>query len=351
MATDYQQIPGLAQNQDVLTWLAGQQPEEVIEPELPIVDAHHHLWAATPWGVGTYLLPQMLEDIASGGHNVLATVHVQGLDMMYDRTAPPHLRCVGETRFIQGISAMAASGHFGNCRVAAAIVGFADLTMGAAVREVLDCHMQCPGFCGIRQIPTAVQGDLYSCERFRDGFAVLAEYNLIFEQWCPDYTLIPSVTRLAKAFPNVTIVLNHLGGSVSPQHMPLGSQRFIQWQADLTQLAECQNVYCKIGGAQMGAKGFKFGMDDNEKPVGSVELAQALLPWFGFAISTFGPTRCMFESNFPVDKTEANYRTLWNCFKLIAAELELSAEDKASIFSDTACKVYSLQIIPNAGKL
>ena len=147
---------------------------------------------------------------------------------------------------------MSESGLFGSTRIAAAITGYADLTLPPAdVEAVLRAHMRAAPhhFRGIRQIPTAQQHDLYSEPRFREGFAVLARLGLLFEQWCPDVTLIPSVARLARAFPHVTIVVNHCGGSYSARHLPLGSPAFGAWRRDLADLASCPNVVCKLGGA------------------------------------------------------------------------------------------------------
>lgn len=320
--------------------------EEVLEPALPICDPHHHLWDHPG---RRYLLDELLSDTGSG-HDVRATVFVECLSM-YRADGPAALRPVGETEFVNGIAAMSASGRYGPTRVAAGIVGFADLTLGDGVGEVLDAHRAAsPRFRGIRHAagwdasdavrnshtnpPPGLLGDA----RFRRGFAQLAARGLAFDAWLY-HPQLPELTDLARAFPDTTIVLDHFGGplGIGP-YQGRRTDVFAAWARAIRALADCPNVVAKLGGLVMPLNG--FGFHKRERPPTSTELADATRDWYLHAIDCFGVARCMFESNFPVDKVSASYRTLWNSFKLIAAKL--SAAEKAALFHDTAMRVYRL---------
>ena len=342
--------------------------EQIIEPDLPIVDPHHHLWdrgatVAAPPGPDMhgfeavirmrprYLLDEILADLNSG-HNVRATVFVQ-CGAMYRADAPPHLAPVGETEFVNGIAAMSASGIYGPARVCAGIVGHADLTLGAAVREVLEAHMWVAPdrFRGIRHSGAsdanpAVLGPLhgrapaglYATPAFREGFAELAPLGLSFDSWMLEPQL-PDVIDLARAFPHTPIILDHVG-------TPLGiggydrAERFGVWRDNIRALAGCHNVTVKLGGLAMMFCGFPSFLSDPPAP--SSQLAEEWRPYIETCIEAFGPHRCMFESNFPVDLGSCSYATLWNAFKRIAAGY--STEDKTALFSGTAAHVYRLKL-------
>jgi predicted TIM-barrel fold metal-dependent hydrolase len=327
-------------------WLA-QVAETPLEPALPIIDPHHHLWDHPD---NRYLLDEILRDTGSG-HNVIATVFVDCLSM-YRADGPQALRPVGETEFVNGIAAQSASGQYGPTRIAAGIASFADLTLGAAVEPVLQAHIAAAParFRGIRHAAgfdphpdvrnshTNPPADLYQSARFREGFAKLSGLQLSFEAW-QYHTQLPAVTELARAFPATTIILNHLGG-------PLGigpyegrrAEIFPQWKKDMAELAGCPNVVVKLGGINMPANG--FGWHRRPSPPTSDELAAATRDYYLHAIDRFGPARCMFESNFPVDKISCSYAVLWNAFKKIAAGF--TAQEKAQLFHRTAAEVYRL---------
>jgi len=321
--------------------------EDVLEPGLAICDPHHHLWDHPG---RRYLLDELLADTGSG-HDVRSTVFVECLSM-YRAHGPAALRPVGETEFVNGIAAMSASGRYGATRAAAGIVSFADLTLGEAAGDVLDAHRAAsPRFRGIRHAAgwdasDAVRNShtnpppaLLAGGRFRRGFAELVRRGLTFEAWCY-HPQIPEVTDLARAFPDATIVLDHFGG-------PLGigpyrgrrAEIFAQWRESIRALAECPNVVAKLGGLVMPLNGFDF--HKRTEPVTSTQLAEATREWYLHAIDCFGPARCMFESNFPVDKVSASYRVLWNSFKRIAAAF--TAAEKRAVFHDTAVRVYGLR--------
>ena len=249
------------------------------------------------------------------------------------------------------MAAMTASGRYGAIRAAAGIVGLADLTLGARVGEVLDAHMAVgPRFKGIRH---AVGWDAADSIRnshtnptegllldatFRKGFRELGKRKLSFDAWLY-HPQIPQLTDLARAFPDTTIILDHFGG-------PLGvgpyegrrAEVFVYWKKAIDDLAACPNVVAKLGGIAMPING--FGFHKRERPATSDELVAATGDYYRHAIDRFGPDRCMFESNFPVDKASCSYRTLWNSFKKIAAGA--SASDKAALFHNTAARVYRL---------
>ncbi len=331
-------------------WLA-LTVEETLEPDLPICDPHHHLWDQRAGTVAPrYLLDEVLEDTGSG-HNVVSTVFIE-CGAMFKADGPEALRPVGETEFVNGIAAMSASGRYGPTRIAAGIVGTAYLWLGDPVAEVLDRQIAAGGgrFRGIRQggawhaspdVPnhrTEPAPDMYKSSKFREGFRHLAPRQLSFEGWCY-HTQIPDLTDLARAFPDTTIVLDHFGGplGVGP-YAGRGDRVFEEWRSAIGPLAECPNVVAKLGGIAMEVNG--FGWHRRPRPPGSEELMNATRGYYEHTIELFGVERCMFESNFPVDKVSCSYNVLWNSFKRLTAGY--SASERASLFHDTAAGVYRL---------
>ena len=331
-------------------WLARTE-EQPLEPELPICDPHHHLWDFRTGSVAPrYLLDELLEDVA-GGHNVVSTVFIE-CGAMFKAHGPEELRPVGETEFVNGIAAMSASGLYGPCRVAAGIVCTAYCWTGDRVAEVLDRQIAAGGgrVRGIRQggawhaspdVPnhrTAPAPDMYLDARFREGFRHLAPRGLSFEGWCY-HTQIPALTDLARAFPDTTIVLDHFGGplGVGP-YRGRGDEVFDEWRRVVGPLAQCPNVVAKLGGINMEVNGFAW--HERERPPGSEELLDATRRYYEHTIELFGVDRCMFESNFPVDKVSCSYTVLWNSFKRLTRDY--SADERAALFHDTAARVYRL---------
>ena len=320
--------------------------EAILQPDLPIVDPHHHLWDHAKH---RYLLDELLVDTDSG-HNIVATVFVECMSM-YRASGPEELRPVGETEFVNGVAAMSASGRYGATRVAAGIVSYADLTRGERAGEVLDAHMAASSrFRGIRHAAgwdasDAVRNShtnpppgLYLDAAFRRGFAQLAKRHLTFDAWLY-HPQIPDLTDLAKAFPDTTIVLDHFGGPLGIG--PYAGKRaevFPFWKGAIRAVADCPNVVAKLGGLVMPLNG--FGFHKQEPRPTSAELAEATRDFYLHAIDVFGPTRCMFESNFPVDRVSASYAVLWNSFKRIVATF--SPGDRAALFHDTAARIYRL---------
>ena len=323
------------------------EAEAVLEPELPIIDPHHHLW---DFPNSRYLLAELLADLGSG-HRIESTVFVE-CTAFYSTHGPELFKMVGETEFVTGVSAMADSGRYGEVRVARGIVGRADLALGSKVGAVLDAHIRAGGgrFRGIRHAAgwdphpdvrnshTDPPRGLYARRDFREGFAELGKRNLTFDAW-QYHTQLPEVIELAREFPGTRLVLDHVGGPLGIG--PYAGKRdeiFAQWSTDIRALAECPNVFVKLGGLGMPICGFEF--HKHKFPAGSEELAAAWKPYLETCIEAFGPKRAMFESNFPVDRASCSYRTLWNAFKIVAKGA--SAHEKALLFHDAAADFYRL---------
>ena len=337
----------MATNDD---WLTG-TTEVTLDPELPICDAHHHLWDFRVDSVEkTYLLDDFLRDTSSG-HNVVSSVFIE-CGAMFKADGPTSMRPIGETEFANGMAAMSASGQYGKTRVAAAIVGTADLTLGDSVPRVLEAQIAAGGgrFRGIRQgvtwhedtrIPnhrTDPPAGLLMSEAFRSGFAHLAGFGLTFEAWCY-HTQLHEVTRLARQFPETLIVLDHLGcplgvGPYSDQATAV----FRAWDRAMTEIAACDNVVTKLGGLAQEVNGFKW--HQLPTPPTSIDLLNGCAHYYERAIELFGVDRCLFESNFPVEKLSCSYNTLWNAFKILTKDY--SAAEKAKLFHDNAQRIYRI---------
>lgn len=326
-------------------WLA-QGNEEILEADLEICDPHHHLWddAENP-----YMFEHLLSDLGSG-HNVTSTVFME-CSSMYRAQGEQAFKPVGETEFVNGVAAMSASGNYGKTKVCASIVGFADLALGPAVGDVLDAHIAAsPRFVGIRHAsgwhasdeirnshtkpPQGLLGDA----TFRQGFKELGKRGLTFDSWLY-HEQLPELTSLADAFPEQLIVLDHFGGPLGVG--PYAGKReevFVGWKNAISDLALRDNVVVKLGGLAMPING--FGFHKNDRPPSSQELCDATSRYYHHTIEAFGASRCMFESNFPVDKLSCSYAVLWNSFKRIAAGF--TASEKAAMFNDNAARIYKV---------
>ncbi len=318
--------------------------EAIIDPDLAICDPHHHLWT---YAENPYLPVDLLRDIVTG-HRVVATVHVE-CRHGWRTDGPEALRPVGETEFISACTGRLGAGP----RIAAGIVAFADLRLGAAVLPVLDAHRQASErVCGIRYLaardpseqlhdaPTNPPPGLLADPVFRDGLRCVARAGLVFDAWVY-HPQIPEVTALARALPELRIVLDHVGGPVGiGPYAGRRSEIFARWQRDMRELARCENVCVKLGGLTMSLAG--FGWHKRPAPPGSAELAEAMAPYYTACIELFGPQRCMFESNFPIDRVSCSYATLWNAFKRITRDLPDA--DRRALFLQTAVDVYGLSL-------
>ena len=327
--------------------------EEPIDPGLPICDPHHHLWdrpARQDRPGNRYLLEELLED-TGGGHNIVRTVFVE-CRSMYRKDGPQEMQPVGETEFVQGIAAQSASGQYGTTEVAAGIVSHADLTLGSAVAAVLEAHIAASSnrFRGIRHssvwdASTDIRPYMNSPRgllldsRFREGFGCLQKYGLSFDAWLY-HPQLAELADLAGAFPDTPIIVDHIGGllGIGP-YAGKSDSVFQQWKTGIAQLSTCPNVFVKLGGLGMPLCG--FGWNEQKIPPNSTGLAEAMAPYYHWCIEQFGVDRCMFESNFPVDKVSYSYTIMWNAFKRITGDF--SPGDKAALFHDTAVRVYRLE--------
>ena len=323
--------------------------EPILAPELPICDPHHHLWD-TPRD--RYLLTELLTDLDSG-HRVTQTVFVECVSM-YRKDGPPEMRPVGETEFVDSVAVRNSNDNQRGTTVAAGIVGLADLSLGGKVEEVLRAHIAASPkrFKGIRHASswhsdesirnahTNPTKDLLGSKRFQEGFAVLEKLGLSFDAWMY-HTQLADVVNLAESFPNVPIVLDHVGGplGVGP-YRGRTSEVCEEWCKAITKVSRCENVVVKLGGLTMPMCG--FGWHKQGRPPTSVLLSETMAPYYLHCIEEFGVDRCMFESNFPVDKVSSSYSVLWNSFKRMTAGF--SESELFSLFHDTAAKTYRLPL-------
>jgi predicted TIM-barrel fold metal-dependent hydrolase len=345
--------------------------EPIIEPDLPIVDPHHHLWFRPPAFLellepqqhfmvkmllptfrqhARYLFDEFLADLR-GGHNVRATVYVE-VHSMYKTTGPEELRSLGEVEFANGMAAMAASGLFGDIAMCAGIVGSVDLRLGDSVRDVLEAHIQAGGgrYRGIRAKDVVYDADpnilgsfsggphVMDDPRFRAGFKHLAPLGLSYDAWQLEYQL-PELVDLAVTFPDTRIIVNHLGGLIGVGvYSGRAQERFARWSGNIRALSRCPNVSMKLGGLGMPTCGLPTSSVST--PPSSAQLAAEWRPYIELCIEAFGVKRCMFESNFPVDGATASYPVIWNTFKRIVSGA--SPSEKAALFSETARRAYRI---------
>jgi predicted TIM-barrel fold metal-dependent hydrolase len=328
-------------------WL-DQIREEIVEPDREIVDPHHHLWGERPV-VGEYLIDELWADTGSG-HKIVQTVFLE-CGSEYRGDGPEHLRPVGETSFVAEQAVQSEKGGPDQARIAA-IVSHADLCLGEQLDEVLAAHEQegrglfrgirhagaCDDDPGALMIPGPAPAGLYRDEAFRAGVRRLGELGYSYDTWHYHHQN-RDFAELARAVPDTTMVLDHFG-------TPLGVGRFAgrraeifeQWKQDVAEIAACPNVIAKLGGLAMPDNG--FGWMGRELPPGSDEFVEAQAPYYLHMIECFGPDRCMFESNFPVDRFSISYPVLWNGLKKIASGF--SEDEKDAMFRGTAARVYRL---------
>ena len=321
-------------------WFA-QVTEEAIEPSRPIVDPHHHLWptgGALPYGL------QDLHADASSGHNITKTVFIE-CGAAYATGVPEHLAPVGETTFVAGESKRDPA------HLISGIIAHADLRRND-VTAILDAHEEAGGglFRGIRDalsradhpevlaIPGHAPRDLYKDPDFRRGVALLGTRGLTYDSWHYHYQN-QEFLELARAVPETTMILDHFGTplGVGP-YAPHREEIFSQWKIDIANIAECSNVVAKLGGLAMPDNG--FGWHEAERPPTSDEFLAVQRRYFEHTIECFGPERCMFESNFPVDRFSLSYTVVWNAFKKLVASF--SESEKDAMFRGTATRIYRL---------
>ena len=322
-----------------------------MEPEIPIFDTHHHFWVSRPEPAHykQYLLPELAADVGSG-HNVKSTVFIE-VRCEYRQDGPEEMKPVGEVEYVQTIADASATGNHGPTRAAAAIIGHADLKLGEGVRPVLEAmRAASPNrFRGVRhsvgwdESPELANRDIkgaLSTGGYRAGAKVLAVMGLVLDNSLYFHQL-SELAEFARAVPDLTIVLNHIGGPLRVGPYANRDEEVLpQWRKGVEEAAKCPNIIMKLGG--IGQLRYGFYWHGRETAIGSEELAGALGPLMEHCIQQFGPDRCMFESNFPVDKISYSYNVLYNAFKRLSKGY--SASERAAMFHDTAARVYKVNV-------
>jgi len=320
--------------------------EEVLEPDLPIIDPHHHLWLR---GGYTYLMPEFAADLASG-HNIVATVFAE-CHSMYREDGAEEERSLGETEFVRGQAAMSASGAFGSTRACDVMFGNVDLTLGGAVEPLLERHIEAAGgrFRGVRLSSgwhaddrignVASQPQLLIDPRVQEALAVVDRMGLSLDCWLY-HPQLDEVAELADTYPGLTIVLNHVGSPIlGGPYRGKTDEVFEEWKKTVIRVSERLNVFVKLGALPIRMPGYT---GDRSLPPGSEEVAAAWRPWMETCIDTFGAARSMYESNFPVQKRWCSYQVCWNAFKRISAGA--SAAEKTDLFSGAAARAYRIDM-------
>ena len=325
-------------------WLAMLQ-EDVLEPALPIIDPHHHLWLRSGY---TYLMPELAADLASG-HNIIATVSAE-CHSMYRKDGADGQRSLGETEFVRGQAAMSNSGEFGNARACDVMFGNVDLTLGGAVEPILEQHIEASGgrVRGVRLSSgwhaddkignVAAQPQLLLDPRVNEAVAVVKRLGLSLDCWLY-HPQIDEVAQLADAHPDLTIILNHVGSPIlGGPYRGKTDDVFKQWKAAIIRLGKRDNVFVKLGALPIRMPSYE---GDRSLPPSSQEVAAAWQPWMETCIEAFGPSRSMYESNFPVQKRWCSYQVCWNAFKRISAGA--SAAEKTDLFAGAAARAYRME--------
>lgn len=337
-------------------WHSRSPREKALEPDLPILDAHHHLYGAAT-DTQHYRVEDLAHDLASG-HRVIGTVYVEAFGSAWRPDGPPSLRSLGEVEMIVRMSEAPVGTPQGPCQLAAGIVSNVDLTLGDKVAEVLEAHVAAAHgrMRGVRLHATHDGGQvgrfthsapehLLADKQFRQGFAWLERFGLSFDALV-FHSQLAELTELADAFPQTPIVLNHVGTVLGvAEYRPRRASIFAAWEREIRALAARPNVSVKIGG--MGMLLFGFGFENADRPATSGELVQAWQPFIDVCVDAFGPQRCMLEGNFPVDKQSCGYAELWNAFKL--ATRGLSPDARSDLFYRTACRTYRLPVLERLG--
>tara|TARA_Y100000590_G_scaffold70458_3_gene76976 strand:+ start:1823 stop:2830 length:1008 start_codon:yes stop_codon:yes gene_type:complete len=324
-------------------WLS-QVQEEIVEPDIPIIDPHHHLWNDRG---STYLVEQLQNDTSSG-HQVLKTVYME-CGWAYREGGPKHLKVVGET---EAVFEQAQKSKETGGAVISAIVSRADLRLGDEIVEVLEAHEEASRglFRGIRHagaraeypevltIPGGAPKGLFQDEDFLKGMRALGRNDYTYDTWHYHYQN-GEFAEMVKKVPDTKIVLDHFGTPLGVG--PYADKReeiFQQWKLDINEISKSENVFMKIGGMAMPDNG--FGWNNRDKPATSDEFVEAQRRYYLHAIDCFGPERCMMESNFPVDRMSLSYHVLYNGLKKIVADF--SYDEKVQMFYKTAENIYKV---------
>ncbi len=342
--------------QELAQWHGQATGVAVLDPSMPIVDAHHHIFGEAT-DAHFYRLQDLAQDMAAG-HRLIGTVWVEAYGVGWRTGGPTELRSVGEVEGIVELMRRYAHGGSATCEVAAGIVSSVDLMLGAAVVPVLEAHIAAGAgrLRGVRHHAMHDEGKVGSFVKnsrprilaepsLRAAAACLGRFGLTFDALVY-HPQINEVADLADALPDLPIVLNHVGQVLGvADFAPRRQAVRTEWERDMRNLAKRPNVQVKIGG--MGMPMFGFGFEAGASPATYQALARAWQPYIELCLDAFGPQRCMFERNFPVDKQSCSYTELWNAFKW--ATRALSESERRDLFYRSACRAYRLPQLLAAG--
>ena len=331
-------------------WL-NQLIEDPILPNIPIIDPHHHLWDV---GFGRYYIEELLEDINSSGHNILSTVYIMSSSntKIYSKDGLEEFKPLTEIEFATSEGKRADLIPNNKVKVNASIVGSVDLTYGNKLQPVLEkaVNISEGRLKGIRMLLAshtdprissgAVKSDLGLMlhPNFIDGAKCIQDANLSLDFWIY-HTQLNEMEKIARALPDLTIILNHIGGPIHlGEYEGKQAATHREWRSAMMRLSRIPNINVKLGGLGMAVNGAKF--HNSKFPPNSVQLSDVWKPWIYETIDMFGFDRCMFESNFPVDKGSCSYGALWNAFKIIAKDM--SDDEINKLFSKNAAKIYKI---------
>jgi predicted TIM-barrel fold metal-dependent hydrolase len=320
-------------------WLA-QVREEPKLPEQAIIDPHHHLWLQDPI---RYTWEDYLMD-AGGGHTLEATVYAECYSE-YLSSGPAHLRPMGEVQFALEQSSQARSAHAA-VNLCSAIIGHVDLGPPEVVHEAIEALVEVgqgrlravrPELFSVKETQSG-STSVFRDERWNQWVDTMQSHDLLLEAWV-SYLQLPELAQLARRYPDLGIVLNHLGSPVGAGDVERDTRDMRKaWLDGIGTLSECQNVVVKIGGLGTSVVGFRFWSE--AQPPTSTALTLMWRPWIEPVIDLFGPSRCMFESNYPVDARVGSFNVLWNCFKTLCEPH--STEDREALCRRTAAQTYRL---------
>ena len=331
-------------------WL-NQLIEDPILPNIPIIDPHHHLWDV---GFGRYYIEELLEDINSSGHNILSTVYIMSSSntKIYSKDGLEEFKPLTEIEFATSEGKRADLIPNNRVKVNASIVGSVDLTYGNKLQPVLEkaVNISEGRLKGIRMLLAshtdprissgAVKSDLGLMlhPNFIDGAKCVQDANLSLDFWIY-HTQLNEMEKIARALPDLTIILNHIGGPIHiGEYEGKQAATHREWRSAMMRLSRIPNINVKLGGLGMAVNGAKF--HNSKFPPNSVQLSDVWKPWIYETIDMFGFDRCMFESNFPVDKGSCSYGALWNAFKILAKDM--SDDEINKLFSKNAAKIYKI---------
>ena len=334
------------------SWL-NKLKEKPILPNLNIIDPHHHLWDV---GFGRYYVEELLEDINTSGHNIKATVYIMSSSNteIYLKNGPEEFKPLSEIEFATNEGKRADLIKNNKVKVNASIVGSLDLTYGNKLKPVIEKGLEISEgrLKGIRMLLAAhpdpriksgaVKSDLslMSHPKFIEGAKCLIDAGLSLDFWIY-HTQLGEMEKIARTLPELSIILNHIGGPIHLGEYE-GKQALThrEWRTAMMRLSRLPNIKVKLGGLGMEVNGAKFHL--NQDPPYSFELANIWKPWIYETINMFGVDKCMFESNFPVDKGSCSYGSLWNAFKIISENM--SDNEKNKLFYENAAKIYKIKL-------